>query len=247
MFGANVIRKIDTRTDSLEVHSIFPTLQGEGPYAGRPAIFLRLAGCSLACSWCDTEFEQGGHRVAVLDLVHAVETKVVHARERLCVITGGEPMRQNLVPLIAALTSRKWVVQIETAGIHWLPGLENLEPELLGREWGDPTITIVCSPKTPRLHPSIERYCNHFKYIVDHAEEADLLDGLPARAVSQRNQPQAGRLFRPRDEHKNIYVQPLDLPNDFEHTRANQAHCVALALKFGYRLSLQQHKLLNLP
>lgn len=250
MFGQNIIRKVDPRDDSLEVHSVFATLQGEGPYAGRPAVFLRLAGCSLACSWCDTEFERGSRRLPTLEVAEAVEQKLQHPREKLCVITGGEPMRQNLLPLMGLLALKGWQVQIETAGIHWNRGLEDCESLLLGSETDccEPRITIVCSPKTPKIDPQIERYCMHFKYIVDHEESADLIDGLPRYAVSQRNRPQNGQLFRPKDEdRKFIYVQPLDVRDDPEHTRANVEHCVALALKYGYRLSLQQHKLLNLP
>ena len=58
MFGKNPIRPPEKGDGSiLFVQEIFPTLQGEGPLAGVPAVFLRLGGCNLACSFCDTEFE----------------------------------------------------------------------------------------------------------------------------------------------------------------------------------------------
>ena len=58
MHGTNPIRPPVTGDGAmLEVQHIFPTLQGEGPYAGVPAVFIRLGGCNLACTFCDTEFE----------------------------------------------------------------------------------------------------------------------------------------------------------------------------------------------
>ena len=58
MFGKNKILKPEIHDgNNLDVQEIFPTLQGEGPYAGWPAVFIRLGGCNLACDFCDTEFE----------------------------------------------------------------------------------------------------------------------------------------------------------------------------------------------
>lgn len=58
MFGNNKISNIVPKGgDFLEVVKIFHTLQGEGPFAGTPAIFVRLGGCNLQCKFCDTEFD----------------------------------------------------------------------------------------------------------------------------------------------------------------------------------------------
>jgi len=58
MFGTNPLSKpIESDGLYLEVQDIFSTIQGEGPFAGKPAVFLRLAGCNLRCFFCDTDFE----------------------------------------------------------------------------------------------------------------------------------------------------------------------------------------------
>ena len=58
MFGKNKILKAEIHDGlNLDVQEIFPTIQGEGPYVGYPAVFIRLGGCNLACSFCDTEFD----------------------------------------------------------------------------------------------------------------------------------------------------------------------------------------------
>jgi 7-carboxy-7-deazaguanine synthase len=244
MFGLNPIRKVDATSDSLLVHSLFPTMQGEGPYAGQRAIFLRLGGCSLACSWCDTEFEDGSQRIPNKNIFELLEDERMGLKSPLCVITGGEPMRQNLEPLARLLLSAGWRVQIETAGIHWVAGLEAFEHEMLALD-SQETLTIVCSPKTPKLNPILERYCMNYKFIINAAEPA-ADDGLPLYAVSQAHKPQNALMFRPK-EGSTIFVQPLDLPNDPDATQKNIERCTALVIKYGYRLSLQLHKILGLP
>src|SRR4051812_4694104 len=99
MRGNNPIRKpVQDEGRELGVKSIFPTLQGEGPYTGHPAVFVRLGGCNLACSFCDTDFE-GFSTLGVTGIVEQVTKLAVNeAGERvrhLVVITGGEPLRQN--------------------------------------------------------------------------------------------------------------------------------------------------------
>lgn len=246
MFGSNPIRKLDRATDSLEVHSVFPTIQGEGPFAGRAAIFLRLGGCSLACSWCDTEFEEGKRRISNADIIDLLYQRLTHRREKLCVITGGEPLRQDLSSLVSGLVAEGWQVQVETAGIHWWPDLDLWVRRPDGQLLHDGPLTIVCSPKTPKVNVDLAYYCIHWKYIIDAREEADPDDGLPRFAVSQAHQPVHGRLYRPPWQGRMIYVQPLDV-GDAAHNQLNRERCVALTLKYGYRLSLQQHKMLGLP
>ncbi len=247
MFGTNPIRKVDDTTDSLLVHSLFPTMQGEGPFAGRRAVFLRLAGCSLACSWCDTEFEQDSHRIPNEALSNLIRQEGLGGTGNLCVITGGEPMRQNIAPLCRTLLKAGWQVQIETAGIHWPPGMDQMEECLIPVE-GDPQLTIVCSPKTPKLNPYLEQYCWNYKYIID-ADEPAADDGLPLHAVSQAHKKNSGLMFRPAGEshRRNIFVQPLHYHEDRDHTQRNIDRCVQLVLEQGYRLSLQTHKILGLP
>jgi 7-carboxy-7-deazaguanine synthase len=150
VFGTNPINKKAGGSGlELAVQSIFPTVQGEGPFAGMPAVFLRMAGCNLRCYFCDTDFEskrQIMHRDQIVDGVVALSRAGKIQQTRLVVITGGEPMLQNLVPLIQKLTNplHGFEVQIETAGTVWVDGLDKFI------NFGQ--VTLVCSPKTGSVH-----------------------------------------------------------------------------------------------
>lgn len=242
MFGTNPIRKAEHGDGTtLAVQEIFTTIQGEGPLAGTPAVFIRLAGCNLACKFCDTEFESGiDNRKSVEDIVSQVlEDLESYPGVRTVVLTGGEPFRQNIVPLIDSLFSAHGIdhLQIETAGTLWL--------EELGWPWYFPYVSIVCSPKTPKVHRKIIEYCTDWKYIIK-AGETSIIDGLPTTATQTEGVEQ--QIFRAdRDDSDcTIWVQPCD-EHDDTRNKANRDECVAVAMRHGYRLSLQQHKILGLP
>ena len=98
----------------LLVHEIFYSLQGESTLAGRPCVLVRLTGCQMRCSWCDTEyaFYDGAWR-ALDDVLEEI------ARHgcRLVEVTGGEPLLQpGARPLLAALCERGYEVLLETGG-----------------------------------------------------------------------------------------------------------------------------------
>lgn len=111
----------------LLVTSMFYTFQGEGPYAGRPALFLRMAGCNLGdktwCPWCDTRFNfDEGHALSVRGLASSIDAELTKRVEpEVIVVTGGEPLLQwpMLRELIAAMTvDRPYLVwQFETNGV----------------------------------------------------------------------------------------------------------------------------------
>jgi 7-carboxy-7-deazaguanine synthase len=122
MFGTNEIHGRKTFADRQDflVTSIFHTLQGEGPFAGRPATFLRLAHCNLACTFCDTNFSHGDWMspTKVMDTIfdmHATR----ELRDIILVITGGEPtlQREALGRLFVSAPSFFDKVQIESNGV----------------------------------------------------------------------------------------------------------------------------------
>ena len=154
MFGANPKRKALTGDGTrLEVVSIFATLQGEGPFAGWPAIFIRLGGCNLACTFCDTEFEAFG-AMALSEITGKVKT--LHTNQKLIVITGGEPFRQPIALLCQELLAAGYRVQIETNGT-------------LYREI-PPQVEIICSPKSAaRIRPDLLKRITAFKFIISAA------------------------------------------------------------------------------
>jgi 7-carboxy-7-deazaguanine synthase len=99
---------------SLQVCEIFYSIQGESTCAGCPCVFIRLAGCNLRCSYCDTVYAQtGGTEYAVEDIIAAVSQYPC----RLVAITGGEPLLQKHTPQLAAeLLNRGFSVLLETNG-----------------------------------------------------------------------------------------------------------------------------------
>lgn len=226
MFGQNPIRKQELRRDGLLwVQEVFRTIQGEGPLAGRPAVFIRLAGCNLACKFCDTEFESG--RMQFEDDVASEARELAEGWPRpLFVVTGGEPFRQDIRELVRNLLTTGGV-QVETAGTLWLPDF----PE---------KAQIVVSPKTGILNANIRLRALAWKYILRTGEVA-LEDGLPSVMPTGVR----GAVARPEGEAE-VYVQPCD-DHDPVKNAANLAAAKESAMQFGYRLSLQQHKILELP
>ncbi|SIS10912.1 radical SAM protein [Microbacterium sp. RURRCA19A] len=109
----------------LPIAEIFgPTIQGEGPYAGRRATFVRLGGCNLSCSWCDTSFTWDSDRHNLRDTIspmpvdHIVEETM--RRDGVVVVTGGEPLLHHRSPafydLLTTLRSRGRQIHLETNG-----------------------------------------------------------------------------------------------------------------------------------
>ena len=99
---------------SLSIFEIFESIQGESTYQGLPFVFVRLSGCNLRCSWCDTrEAWDGGKKMTVPEVVRAVQA---YPGQRVC-ITGGEPLLQQETPqLVHALLQDGHTVTVETNG-----------------------------------------------------------------------------------------------------------------------------------
>ncbi|WWO96160.1 MAG: 7-carboxy-7-deazaguanine synthase QueE [Candidatus Dasytiphilus stammeri] len=230
MFGQNPARKKSPDRDLLWVEEIYQTVQGEGPYSGDSATFIRLSGCNLKCYWCDTQFELFKLHLYPLEIIKEIYNRNYPPPE-LVVITGGEPFRQNIAPLINDLLQENFKVQIETNGTIHRP--------LNQRE---KNITIVCSPKTPQLHPQNIKIITHYKYVVAHGE-IDAQDGLPDFCTQVPGKQI--RLFRaPRE--KPIYLMPRD-DYDPEINKKNRNACIEVAMKYGRTLNIQLHKHLQLP
>jgi 7-carboxy-7-deazaguanine synthase (Cx14CxxC type) len=212
---------------SYAVKEIFHTLQGEGFHTGRPAVFLRFAGCNLwtglekdrptaVCQFCDTDFvgtdgEGGGKFQTPEALAEAVSShwpafSSAFARPYV-VITGGEPMLQLDEPLIDALHREGFEIAVETNGTILPP----------------PGIDWVCvSPKAKA------------QLVVTRGDELKLV------------YPQAG--MHPAQyeslDFKHFLIQPMD--------GADRERNTGLAIRFceghpKWRLSLQTHKVLNIP
>ena len=98
----------------MKVNEIFYSIQGECSFAGCPCVFIRLAGCNLRCTYCDTEYAfTEGRWMSIPDILAAIDPFPT----RLAAVTGGEPMLQEQSPeLLRALLDRGYTVCLETGG-----------------------------------------------------------------------------------------------------------------------------------
>jgi 7-carboxy-7-deazaguanine synthase len=100
----------------MQITEIYKSLQGESTYSGLPCIFVRLTGCNLRCSWCDSEFSfYGGKKMTLQEVLSEVAGL---SSGGLVEITGGEPMLQEreVVPLMEHLLDAGYRVLLETSG-----------------------------------------------------------------------------------------------------------------------------------
>ncbi len=209
----------------LDVIGCWLTLQGEGPYAGTPAVFVRLAGCSLLCPQCDTGYTEGRTLQGAEELTANIFAKAGPAK--LVVLTGGEPFRQNCLDLCRRLRLNGIRVQVETNGTIFA-------------SWASAVNSVVCSPKTSKLNSDILHYISAYKYILS-VDEVDPEDGLPLSSLGMN-----GRPARPHEGFQGeVFVQPLD-EQDITRNALHAKACVESCLKYGYRLSWQLHKDLGL-
>lgn len=114
----------------MQITEIYKSLQGESTYAGLPCVFVRLTGCNLRCSWCDTEYSfYGGRRMSSSQVLEEVR-RLSPSSGGLVEITGGEPMLQEreLVPFMRDLVEAGYRVLLETSGER---PLENVPPAVV--------------------------------------------------------------------------------------------------------------------
>jgi len=106
------------------ITEIFKSIQGEGTRAGLPCIFVRLTGCNLRCTWCDTEYAfHGGTKHSVDEVLRKVRWLVGGDSRRVSLveITGGEPLLQPETPALAEkLLAAGYTVMIETSGERFI-------------------------------------------------------------------------------------------------------------------------------
>lgn len=159
----------------LQLAEIFYSVQGEGTYTGTPAVFVRLAGCNLACSFCDTDYS-----LKFLATVEDVASRV-HAEGGDCpmvVLTGGEPTAQvQSMQLVEALQRHGRRIHIESNG--------SINVELPKEVW------LTVSPKE-RLQPGMAARANEAKLIVDGRVPLEWLESFP-RATPMFLQPEGNK------------------------------------------------------
>ena len=224
-----------TMQQSYPVNEIFQSIQGEGYFTGVPAIFIRLQGCQVGCSWCDTRHtwhidpDKQVASTQVLDRSSASECWADMTTEQICqalrqlgytarhaVLTGGEPCLYDLRQLSRALLELGYQVQIETSGTATIQA--------------DSACWVTLSPKIgmkgglPILDSALQR-AQEIKHPVAMEKHIHELDHLLARC-----QQGAGKV---------ICLQPIS-----QQRRATEL-ALEVCLQRNWRLSVQLHKYLQ--
>lgn len=228
------IEKREIRADGvLSVHSIFRTIQGEGPFTGYPAIFVRLWGCNLQCPGCDTEYSSKRTEFGPKELLQQIRDQNVFApMPKLVVITGGEPFRQNISPFVGELLNFGLMVQVETNGtLPPPPGFP-----IAG-------VTTVVSPKAGSVHPVIAELANAYKYVMSH-KSVHPADGLP-KIVLGLGVHESKVVARPTRKGVRVYLQPEDSGDPTENA-LNLKACIDSCMMHNHILQLQVHKLIGM-
>lgn len=226
---------------NLLVHSTFRTIQGEGPFTGRRALFIRLAGCNLQCPGCDTEYTKGGHWVEYGDLVQEAYDMFAPDFEGLVVITGGEPFRQNIALLCNDLIVNGLTVQIETNG-----KLEPQDASHIAEMIEHENLYIIVAPKTATVSRffRMKGFVYAWKYVVSNGSINET-DGLPIVALAHPMKLGQHVARPPAGFDGDIYIQPFDC-GDHSNNQRHIAEAVRCVTDFPgrRRISLQIHKLL---
>ncbi|MXP56722.1 7-carboxy-7-deazaguanine synthase QueE [Pantoea sp. Mhis] len=218
------------------INEIFQTLQGEGFYMGTPALFIRLQGCPVGCSWCDTKYTWNisvNHNTTIDNilsknisnsswsiatpkmLVTFIQSKKWTARH--VVITGGEPAIYDLRPLTYSLETIGLQCQIETSGTYELYCSEN--------SW------VTVSPKTNvkgGYHVVMQtlKRADEIKHLVARLRDVKSLDLLLSKLQDTKQRV--------------ITLQPVSCSNIATHL------CIKTCIARNWRFSMQTHKYLNI-
>lgn len=154
----------------LKVREIFASIQGEGPFSGTPAIFIRLHGCNLSCVFCDTDFQSDMQEMSQACLVDYL-TRSFPSSTKLIVITGGEPFLQDFARLAVRLYGLGYTVQVETNGTIFREGFPYSR------------VHIICSPKpTGQVAVQLVPYVEAWKFLVK-----DGMTDPPTTGINPKN------------------------------------------------------------
>jgi organic radical activating enzyme len=198
----------------LKINNIFWSLQGEGLCLGTPAIFIRLSGCALQCPYCDTrDAWLAGRQMSVAEIAAAIAVLKNSAPQSRLIITGGEPLQQDLGELVGLFSEKKYFVAVETNGLHF---------QDLPFDWW------TVSPKDVaayRVHPQLWSRVAEIKLLVTAALNLDVLTTI-------RQKTQAPITLQPE------YGQPRKYRRAFDFFQSSQYCGIA-----NVRLGVQLHKI----
>jgi 7-carboxy-7-deazaguanine synthase len=222
-------------TAKYKINELFETIQGEGAFTGQPSIFIRLQGCPVACSWCDTKHtweinlsdevqtsamltkneESPTWSTLSTDEILSVITKQGYQAKHI-VITGGEPAMVDLKPLCLALELQGFSCQLETSG--------TFEVNVSEKCW------VTVSPKVKmkggyKIVNSAMQRANEIKHPVATEQHIDDLKALLTAHHITNTQ---------------VYLQPIS-----QKERATEL-AIKSCIENNWRLSVQVHKYLGI-
>jgi len=200
--------------EKLKVNELFWSAQGEGTHTGIPSIFLRLTGCSLGCSYCDSKSAwHDGDYLAIESIIKRImELRDIYPGSQV-VITGGEPLEQNIDTLVRTLKEIGFFIALETNGDHY----RNI-----------PIDWWAVSPKDVndfRIHERLWDRISEIKLIVNDNLSFDII-----KIISKK------RMDIP------VFLQPqFPDPGRFESTYNLYDECIRRGLG-NVRLGIQMHR-----
>ena len=145
-------------SNSIPIMEHFYTIQGEGCHSGKPAYFVRTGGCDVGCVWCDVKESWDADAHPKMDVARIAET-INATNAKIAVITGGEPLMYDMMPLTKAIQEKDIKTHIETSGAYDLTGCW---------DW------ITYSPKKFKAPlPEVALAANELKVIVFNKSDLD--------------------------------------------------------------------------
>jgi len=217
------VRSLPVVTQTIHISEVFLSLQGEGPSAGTPAHFLRLQGCDVGCSWCDTKYswEASGGREVELDRLWQEAAALGEAP--LLVVTGGEPLQRPSIATVLEAALARWPrVEVETSGVA--------PPPL-----SHPRLAWNVSPKLPSATP---RWSDTWRHA--QAWLAEPRATFKLVVVDADDLEQARRLLA---EHGIPHARAMLMPEGMtaETLRERAAWLAGACTRLGLRLSPRLH------
>ena len=212
-------KAVATDSRTLPVVETFHSLQGEGIHAGRSAFFIRLGGCSVGCSWCDTKhsWPQDRHPRQSLRELAELSAQAAADGAAFVVITGGEPLEHDLTGLCVALGPVGLPLHLETSGVGALSGRFS---------W----ITLSPKPHRPPTAKALAA-CQELKVVVHHKADLTFAEAMAAAALQGRAADAPGPA---------LLLQP-----GWESAEGQELAISYVRRHPAWRLSLQSHKWLG--
>lgn len=221
---------------ALKLSEIFYSLQGEGIDIGKPAIFIRMALCNLSCIWCDTKYTWDwdhydyGREVSEMTIPE-IRKKLSGFDTKHCVITGGEPLIQQmkLVPLLSELKSNDYFIEVETNGTL-LPS--SMTERYIDRWNVSPKLQNSSISKENReIHECLEYFAKntkaYMKFVICNHSDIDEVTALAERYGLKGQR---------------IILMPEG--NSAEDIMRKSKWLSEICLRHGYRLSVRLHTLI---